>query len=46
MGKVILDDVLRSRLNGLNEHLEVCDADGRVVGHYLPNEAYVQMIYD
>ncbi len=46
MSKVILDDVLRARLNGLNEHLEVCEADGRVVGRYLPEELYTRWMYD
>lgn len=44
MSKVTLDDALRSKLNGLNEHLEICDADGRTLGHYLPAEVYRELL--
>jgi hypothetical protein len=40
MQKVILDEALKARLNGLNEHLEIQDSTGKVVGHYLPDEEY------
>ncbi|HYH63692.1 MAG TPA: hypothetical protein VD866_03245 [Urbifossiella sp.] len=40
MGTVTLDDALRAKLNGLNEHLEIRTPDGKLVGHYLPDEAY------
>lgn len=46
MEKVILDEVLQSRLNGLKQQLEVCDADGHVVGHYLPNDTYLRLVYE
>jgi hypothetical protein len=44
MNKITLDDALRSKLNGLNEYLEICDADGRTLGHYLPAEAYRELL--
>lgn len=40
MGKVILDDDLRAKLNGLNEVVEVCETTGRTVGVFLPEEMY------
>jgi len=40
MGTVTLDDALRAKLNGLNEHLEVRTPDGTLVGHFVPDEAY------
>jgi hypothetical protein len=40
MQKVILDEALKARLNGLNEHLEIQDATGKVVGHFLPDKEY------
>lgn len=46
MGTVTLDDALRARLNGLNEHLEVRTPDGALVGHFLPDDAYRRMQYE
>ncbi|MBA4068198.1 MAG: hypothetical protein C0501_31755 [Isosphaera sp.] len=49
MGTVILDDELKARLNGLSEHLEVRDAAGKLVGHFLPDtefETYKRLAYD
>jgi hypothetical protein len=46
MGTVILDDELKAKLNGLNEHLEVRDASGKLVGHFLPDELYMGMLFD
>lgn len=45
MCKVTLDDELRARLNGLNEELEICEADGRTVGHFVPSDVYRQLLY-
>jgi hypothetical protein len=45
MGKLVLDPELRARLNGLNEELEIYDETGRVVGHFLPAEAYQRLRY-
>jgi hypothetical protein len=45
VSKIVLDSDLRSRLNGLNEHLEVCDEQGHTVGHFLPAEMYQQLMY-
>ena len=46
MGTVTLDDALRAKLNGLNEHLEIRTPDGKLVGHYVPDEAYRRMQYE
>lgn len=46
MGTVILDDVLKARLNGLNEQLEIRDEAGKLVGRFLPEEQYMRMLYD
>lgn len=46
MGKVILDEVLKARLNGMNETLEVRDEGGRLVGRFVPEEEYTRLLYD
>jgi hypothetical protein len=45
MSKILLDAELRARLNGLNEEMQVCDEAGRVVGHFLPVDAYRRLLY-
>jgi hypothetical protein len=45
MSKVILDDELRAKLNGLNETVEVCDPSGATVGHFVPEEQYMKLQY-
>jgi hypothetical protein len=45
MSKITLDPELRAKLNGLNQPLELCDADGRTLGHFLPAEAYRKLLY-
>jgi hypothetical protein len=45
MSRILLDPQLQAKLNGLNEHLELCDADGHTVGHFLPDALYRKMIY-
>ena len=44
MGKITLDEALRSKLNGLTEELEVCDETGRQVGFFLPRAVYQEML--
>jgi hypothetical protein len=45
MSKVIVDDDLRSKLNGLNETIEFCEPSGKTVGHFLPHDEYLQLVY-
>jgi len=45
MTKLTLDAELRSRLNGLDEQLEICDEAGRTVGHFLPSAVYDDLFY-
>ena len=45
MTQVQVDQALRLKLGGMNEPLELCDADGRVVGHYLPEAEYKKILY-
>lgn len=45
MEKILLDDELRSRLNGLNTELELTDESGRTMGHFLPPEIYKKLLY-
>ena len=45
MGKLTLDSELRSKLNGLNAPMEVCDETGHSVGHFLPHPLYEDLFY-
>jgi hypothetical protein len=45
MSKITLDATLRSKLNGLNEELEVCDESGETLGHFVPTDDYRKLIY-
>ena len=45
MSRITLDDALKSRLNGMNETMDVCDETGKVVGHFLPDDVYRKLIY-
>lgn len=46
MGKIVLDATLRTRLNGLNEQMEVFDEGGSRVGCFLPEDVYRQLLRD
>lgn len=45
MTKVILDEALRKKLNGLNEELELCDESGRTLGRFLPIGHCLKLFY-
>ena len=45
MHRITLDAELRAKLNGLNDVVEICDDNGKVVGRYLPEEEYVGLLY-
>jgi hypothetical protein len=44
MSRVILDSQLRSKLNGLTEHVEFCDESGQTVGHFVPQALYRELL--
>jgi hypothetical protein len=44
MSKIILDTALEACLNGLNEQLEICDADGQMLGRYLPKTVHRRLL--
>ena len=45
MTQVIVDESLKQRLGGLDESVELCGPDGRILGRYLPEEEYRQILY-
>ena len=38
MTRIIVDELLRSRLHNLTQPLELCDESGRIVGRLFPTE--------
>ena len=46
MSKIILDDDLRKRLNGLTEPVELCDESGRVLGLITPYDDFIRETYE
>jgi hypothetical protein len=44
MSRVLLDHQLRSKLNGLNEHVEICDEGGKTLGHFIPEPLYRELV--
>jgi hypothetical protein len=45
MTQIQVDQALRQKLGGMNEPVELCDANGDVVGHYLPAAEYKKILY-
>jgi hypothetical protein len=45
MSKVIVDDELRAKLNGLNADVELCDPAGRPLGYVVTPEEYRKLLY-
>ena len=45
MTQIQVDQVLLQKLGGLASPVELCDADGKVLGHYLPEAEYQKMLY-
>jgi hypothetical protein len=43
MAKVIVDEVLRAKLHGLQEMVELYDESGRPLGCFLPDKQYWQL---
>lgn len=46
MTQIVLDDSLRSKLNGLNEHIPLVDENGQLAGGFLPAKEYHRWMYD
>jgi hypothetical protein len=44
MGKITLDPVLRAKLNGLNEEMEVRDENDKTIGMFLPQSEYNKLL--
>ena len=45
MTQVQVDQILLQKLGGLDESIELCDADGKILGRYLPENAYREILY-
>lgn len=45
MSKVILDADLKTKLHGLHEQIELCDANGHTMGRYVPEDVYQKLLY-
>jgi len=45
MSKIVVDESLSSKLSEFNTEIELCDAAGRTLGHYFPQEAYQKLLY-
>jgi hypothetical protein len=45
MTQVRVDETLMQKLGGLNESVELCGSDGRVLGRYLPEAEYREIVY-
>jgi len=45
MNKIVLDTVLRSKLNNLDTEAEFCDEAGQTVGFFLPARRHRQLLY-
>jgi hypothetical protein len=45
MSKITLDATWGATMNNFNEPVELCDANGKVIGHFLPGDAYRKLLY-
>ncbi|HET6878717.1 MAG TPA: hypothetical protein VFI31_01025 [Pirellulales bacterium] len=45
MTRLTLDADLRSKLNGFDKPVEVCDESGQTLGHFLPSPLYDELFY-
>jgi hypothetical protein len=44
MSRVTLDSQLRSKLNGLDDQVEICDESGKTLGRFLPESIYRELL--
>lgn len=45
MTQIKVDDSLKQKLGGFDAAVELCAEDGRVLGRYLPEDEYREMLY-
>ena len=45
MTQITVDESLQQRLGGLSEPVELCGADGRILGRFLPEDEYRAILY-
>jgi hypothetical protein len=45
MTQIKVDDSLKQKLGGLDAPVELCAEDGRVLGRYLPEHEYREILY-
>lgn len=45
MGPITIDDELKAKLSGLAHGVELCGADGKPVGRFVPEEEYSKLVY-
>jgi hypothetical protein len=44
MNKIVVDQAMRSKLNGLDKQIEFLDESGKTLGHFLPSETYRELL--
>jgi hypothetical protein len=45
MTQIQVDESLKQKLGGLDQPVELCGADGRILGRYLPENEYREIMY-
>jgi hypothetical protein len=45
MTQIQVDESLKQKLGGLEKSVELCAPDGRVLGRYLPEREYHEILY-
>lgn len=45
MTQITVDSSIQQMLGGMSSHLELRDTNGQVLGHFLPEDEYIKMLY-
>jgi hypothetical protein len=45
MTQVQIDQALQQKLGGLNQSVELCSPDGQILGRFLPESEYRELLY-
>ena len=45
MTQIQVDPALQMKLGGMAEPVTLCDSNGKVLGHFLPEEHYRELLY-